>query len=126
MKYKLKIDKADSLFSQYIRLRDRECRRCHSPVQFNEKGLPVSHQASHFMGRRKENTRFDTDNVDTMCGGCHMYFTSHPLEHVQWQIETKGQALVDELKLRSNTYKKKDRALEQLYWAQEVKKIIPD
>lgn len=121
MKYKLKRDKADDVFSQFIRMRDGECRRCHSPVSFNAKGLPVTHQASHFVGRRKEATRFDPENVDTMCGGCHMYFTSHPAEHVKWQIETKGQAKVDEIILRSNLYHKKDRQAEYLYWSNKLK-----
>lgn len=123
MKYTIKLDKADKLFSQWIRLRDKECKRCHSPIKLKN-GLPVSHQASHFMGRRKENTRFDPDNVDTLCGGCHMYFTSHPLEHVEWQVKTKGQALVDDLKLRSSMYKKKDRNLEYLYWKQKLKEEL--
>jgi len=123
-KMKIKIDKADKAFSQYIRLRDMECRKCHSIVQKNDKGLPVSHQASHFMGRGKENTRFNELNVDTLCMGCHMYFTAHPLEHVDWQIEVKGQETVDELRLWSNQYKKKDRAAEYLYWNQKLKDLM--
>ena len=61
MSYGIKRDKADVVFSQYIRLRDMECKRCHSPVQVNDKGLPVTHQASHFQGRKKESTRFDEE-----------------------------------------------------------------
>ncbi len=113
---KIKIDKADRLFSQYIRLRDRECLRCHSRVQFNSKGLPVSHQASHFQGRGKENTRFDPNNVCTLDMGCHMYFTAHPAEHVAWQVERLGQNTVDKLILSSNLYCKKDRSGQALYW----------
>lgn len=123
MSWKIKIDPADKYFSQYIRLRDRECRRCHSPVKFNEKGLPISHQASHFKGRRKESTRFEPLNVDTLCGGCHAYFTENPTEHEAWQIQTKGQKVVNQLILLSNTYKKKDRELEKIYWKQKVKEI---
>lgn len=121
MSWNIKIDPADKVFSQWIRLRDRECRRCHSPVRFNDKGLPVSHQASHFKGRRKESTRFEPLNVDTLCGGCHAYFTENPSEHEAWQIQTKGQKVVDQLILLSNTYKKKDRALELIYWRNRLK-----
>lgn len=120
----IRIDKADRVFSQYIRLRDKECKRCHSPVRFNEKGLPVSHQASHFFGRGKEATRYDEKNVDCLCAACHMYFTAHPLEHVDWQVEVKGQKTVDELRLWSNQYKKKDRAAEYLYWDQKLKDLM--
>ena len=42
MGFGIKIDKADKVFSQYIRLRDKRCMRCGSAVQFNEKGLPIS------------------------------------------------------------------------------------
>ena len=123
MKYKVKRDKADAVFSQYIRKRDGKCMRCHSPVRFNEKGLPVSHQASHFVGRRKESVRFDEENVDCLCGACHMYFTAHPAEHYLWQVERKGQKTVDAIVLRSNTYHKKDRQMAYLYWSERLKEL---
>lgn len=118
---KVRIDPADTAFSQWIRLRDRECLRCHSPVAFNDKGLPVSHQASHFQGRRKESTRFDPENVVTLCGGCHSYFTANPAEHYQWQVETFSQDLVDRVVLRSNIPQKKDRKMALLYWRERLK-----
>lgn len=114
----VKIDPADAWFSKYIRLRDGECRRCGSPVQFNASGDPVSHQMSHFQGRRKEATRFDPENGDTMCGGCHMYLTANPYEHVEWQVDAKGKSVVDQIVVRSNGYKKKDRKMEALIWKQ--------
>lgn len=119
----IKIDQADKVFSQYIRLRDRECTRCHSLVTLNAKGLPVSHQASHFMGRGKEATRFDPANVDCLCGGCHMYLTAQPAEHYMWQVNRKGQQTVDALVLRSNQHKKKDRKMELLIWRQALKDL---
>lgn len=118
---KIKIDRADSLFSQWVRLRDRQCVKCGSAVQFNDKGMPVTHQASHFMGRGKESTRFEPLNVDTLCMGCHMFFTAHPAEHYRWQVERKGEDVIDKLVLQSNTYKKKDRKLEAMYWSQQLK-----
>lgn len=120
---KVKIDPADRVFSQYIRLRDRACKRCRSPVKINDKGLPISHQASHFQGRRKENTRFDELNADTLCTGCHMYFTANPAEHYAWQVEQKGQEAVDNIVLASNTYCKKDRKLWFIYWGKKLKEI---
>lgn len=122
----MKIDQADQHFSKYVRLYAGECRRCHSKVLLNESGDPISHQASHFQGRRKEATRFDLDNVDCLCGGCHMYFTANPYEHVQWQIETKGQDKVNEIIVRSNSYKKKDRKLEAMIWKQAYKDLKSD
>lgn len=123
MAYKITRDKADDVFSKFIRLRDMECRRCHSPVELNDKGLPISHQASHFQGRGKEATRFDEDNVDTLCGGCHMYFTSHPGDHYEWQVKIKGQKQVDVIIFRSNQYMKKDRQLAFIYWKTRLKEL---
>jgi len=118
----MKTDPADRAFSIWIRLRDRECKRCHSKVEFNDKGLPVSHQNSHFKGRAKESTRFMPENCDTLCGGCHMYFTSQPDEHYMWQVQTKGQKIIDQITLTAHTYKKKNRSLEAIYWRQQLLK----
>jgi len=112
----MKIDPADKAFSMYVRLLTGECRRCHSPVRYNDNGDPISHQASHFQGRRKEPTRFDLENVDCLCGGCHKYFTAMPYEHVQWQIKTKGEDVVNAIIIRSNGHKKKDRKMEAMIW----------
>lgn len=120
---KIKIDAADKAFSQWVRLRDMKCLRCQSPVQLNDKGLPVSHQASHFQGRGKESTRFDPENVITLCTGCHMYFTAHPAEHYMWQVSRMGQAAADALVLRSNMYVRKDRKLQAMLWKQELAKL---
>ena len=120
----IKLDKADKVFSQYVRLRDKECKRCHSTVKLNAKGLPVSHQASHFQGRGKEATRFDPENVRTLCGGCHMYLGANPAEHYLWQVQELGQETVDATVLRSNMYHKKDRAAEYLYWNQKLKELL--
>lgn len=124
MSFGIKLRPSDKAFSQYIRLRDRQCMRCLSPVQFNAQGLPVSHEASHFQGRRKEATRFDVENVDTMCSGCHTYLGANPYEHVQWQVKYKGQTVVDSVVLRSNGYKKRDDKMEVIIWRAAIKDIL--
>lgn len=86
--------------------------------------MPVSHECSHFMGRGKEATRHDPENCDTLCYGCHAYFTAHPAHHLEWQIETKGQAKVDEIVARSNTYKKRDDKTEAALWRQKLKEMV--
>jgi hypothetical protein len=123
MSFGIKLDQADSAFSKWVRLRDMKCMRCGSLVQLNAKGLPVSHQNSHFQGRGKENTRFDPDNCDTLCGGCHSYLGANPAEHYLWQVSRKGQAKVDEIVLKSNMYCKKDRKSEAIYWRQKLKEL---
>lgn len=118
---KIKIDKADRLCSIYVRLRDGKCLRCGSRVHLSEHGLPITHQASHFQGRAKENTRFNLDNLCTLDMGCHMYFTAHPAEHYKWQVDRLGHEKVDEIVLASNTYCKKDRTGWYLYFKQKLK-----
>ncbi len=51
-----------------------------------------------------------------------MYLTSQPNEHFDWQVLTKGQKVVDQIILTSNTYKRKDRVLEAMLWKQEILK----
>lgn len=117
---KVKIDVADKAFSLYIRTRDKwTCQRCNKSYTPPTMAL----HCSHFQGRGKEATRFDPLNADALCYGCHQYFTSHPAEHLAWQVQRKGQAVVDEIVLRSNTYKKKDRKFEALKWRTELEEL---
>ncbi|HOR57730.1 MAG TPA: recombination protein NinG [bacterium] len=110
----IKIDKADKVFSQYIRLRDRKCVRCKSPVKIKNK-LPVSHHASHYFGRGKENTRFDPENVDCLCFGCHRIWGSDDREaYREFKINQLGEKRFNDLVLRSNFLVKKDRKLSYL------------
>ena len=117
---KIKIDVADKLFSKWIRLRDKQCVRCRSKVKFNSKGLPISHECSHFKGRGREATRFEPLNCDTLCYGCHAYLTAHPDKHIEFQVERKGQDVVDKIILQANSYKKKDRAAERKIWRERL------
>lgn len=113
MSFRITIDPADVVFSQWIRLRDKYCVRCGSPVQINGKGLPVSHENSHYHGRGRENTRFDESNCDCLCSGCHQIWGSEDKEGYRYfKIKQLGQRGFDALLIASNTYKKKDRVME--------------
>ena len=117
---KVKIDKADKVFSQYIRTRDNwTCQRCGKRYEPPTSAL----HCSHFMGRGKEATRFDEENADAMCYGCHQYFTAHPLFHYDWQVKRKGQKTVDSLRLRANQYHKRDREMAYIYWTERLKEL---
>jgi hypothetical protein len=54
--------KADKEFSLFIRDRDKTCFFC----------LNRATQNSHFWGRGNSATRYDPENCDGVCGGCHM------------------------------------------------------
>lgn len=122
---KIKIDKADQVFSQYIRLRDMECKRCHSPVHLNDKGIPVSHTNSHYFGRIKESVRFDPDNADTLCMPCHRIWGSDDREaYKTFKLNQLGQKGYDALQVRANTYQKKDRKMSLLICKQLLKEVL--
>jgi hypothetical protein len=118
--HNIKVDRADQLFSRYVRLRDKECLKCHrrGGGEYHIQGL----QCSHFYGRRKESTRFDLLNADSLCAGCHKWFTEHKTEYEAWKLERLGQKEYDLLMLRSNTPAKKDRKLQAMIWKELLKK----
>lgn len=120
---KVKIDRADTVFSQAIRLRDGECKRCGSKVKLNDKGLPVSHTNSHYFGRGAESTRFDTENCDCLCCGCHKIWDSRDREDYRdFKIKQLGEDGFQRLLVRSKQIVKKDRKM-ALIKAKELLKI---
>lgn len=117
---RVKIDVADQAFSLYVRNRDNwTCQKCGADHHIKRSSL----HCSHFMGRGKEATRFEPLNADAICYPCHVRFGAHPQEHLAWQIERKGQEVVDKLIAQSNTYKKKDRKAEVLVWRAKLKEM---
>lgn len=124
---RITLDPADKVFSQYIRLRDGECVRCHSLVEFNSKGLPVSHQASHYISRGKESTRFDESNVDCLCHGCHQYWGSADKEgYRNFKLAQLGMQEFNLLQMRGYTTQKKDRKLALIYWRARLKELLKE
>lgn len=124
---KIKIDIADTLFSQWIRLRDKECVRCHSRVEFNDEGLPVTHQASHYFSRAAESTRFYPENVDTLCYGCHQHWGSADKEgYREFKKKQLGVIGWKLLQFRHESYKKKDRKMERIIWRAALKKALQE
>jgi hypothetical protein len=123
--HKIKLDPADIVFSQWVRLNSMQCVRCHSTVKLNNKGLPISHQASHYFGRGRENTRFEPDNVDCLCGGCHQIWGSTDREAYRvFKLKQLGQKRYDSLTVQANTYCKKDRELMKIVWREKLKEYL--
>lgn len=82
-------NKADRLFSLYIRGRDRVCVKC---------GRQVNLQCAHVFSRRYMNVRFDPRNAVTLCAGCHKYFTHNPIEWEDFMVERMGTVAYSELR----------------------------
>ena len=107
--HQIKLDRVDILFSKYIRLRDKKCQRCGRKGTGKE-GI-AGLQNSHFFSRRKESTRFDELNCDTLCAGCHKFFTEHRTEFEDWKQKRMSIKEYNLLELRANTPVKKDRKM---------------
>lgn len=118
----LKLDKADTTFSKYIRLRDKRCVRCGRMGHMNADGEPINGlQCSHFFGRSKESTRFDPENCDTLCFGCHQQWGSTNTEaYREFKIKQLGEERFKKLRIRAELLQKKDRKLSYLF----VKKLL--
>ena len=122
---KIKIDKADQEFSLYIRRRDKKCVRCGSPGKPDKDGNPVvGLQNSHYFGRGKESTRFDPQNCDSLCFGCHQYWGSEDREaYRNFKIKQLGEEGYKRLVIRANSLVKKDRSF-SLLKARELNRTL--
>lgn len=121
---KIRIDPADVTFSKAIRTRDEWiCQRCHTDYKKrNHRGL----ECSHYFGRGRENIRFDPENCDALCTGCHQVWGSDDKEgYRNFKIKQLGRNGFDKLMLRANTIKKRDRKME-LIKAREYLKLMEE
>lgn len=122
MKGKIKIYAADRVFSRYIRLRDGRCVRCGNTGSGKD-GIETLH-CSHFFGRRKESVRYDPDNCDTLCFGCHQHWGSDNREsYREFKKKQLGEQRFNALVVRANTRQKRDRKLSKIK-AQELLKTV--
>lgn len=84
--------RADRLFSQYVRLRDKQCTVC---------GTTQNLQCAHVVSRRFSATRCVPDNAHTLCAGHHMEFTEDPHAHVMWAYRMIGEERYAELRTQA-------------------------
>jgi len=99
--------KNDTLFSRYIReLANWQCAACGKDYSDNHQGL----HCSHYFSRRKENTRFDTDNSIALCIYHHNLWGHGDgrAEYTEFMIKKLGQEGFDLLRARSDLYSKRD------------------
>lgn len=118
----IKRDEADVIFSRYVRLKAKKCENC-GRLGTGKEGI-TGLQASHFHGRRKESVRFDLENVDCFCIGCHrMLGTNNRQAYEAYKLKQLGQKRYDLLLLRANTTGKKDRVLQKIIWTKALKEL---
>lgn len=120
----IKIKPADRLFSTYIREKANwKCRKCGKVCRVNGEWIGRL-EASHYFSRGHGNTKFDEQNVYSLCGGCHKrmggYKPSEDGEYDLWVKEMLGEKEYTKLKIRAKSYHKKDDKLDLLF----VKELI--
>lgn len=92
--------KADSAFSIYIRKRDRgKCYTCGKVAHWKEM------QASHFVSRNHNNTRYDEDNVKCACYQCNVMFDGNKDVFAFRLVQDYGQNILQELQDKKNVLK---------------------
>lgn len=85
--------KADTLFSRFIRARDKVCQKC--------KKTPAS-QCAHIFSRNNQTTRWDEKNAVGMCYYCHlMWGHREPAEFMEWIEKYLGKIELEKLRKRS-------------------------
>jgi len=97
---KLKLFPSDVLFSKYIRTRDNwTCQRC------SKKYTPptAALHCSHYWSRGNWSVRFDEDNCEALCYGCHSHLGGNPILHTEHKKSKLGEKKFDELMIRRNT-----------------------
>jgi len=99
---KAKIFPSDREWSKYIRTRDMwTCQRCSKQYDPPTSAL----HCSHFWSRGNWRVRFDEDNTEALCYGCHSYLGGNPVEFHKYYLEKLGQERFDALEKRKNTPK---------------------
>jgi len=116
----IKSTKWDKVFSKYVRTRDLwTCQRCGSVHLPNSQGL----HNSHFVGRGKYATRFDEDNCEALCYGCHRHLGSNPVLHKDHKVEKLGQERFDALMERSRQLTKRNKVLTKEFYVTLKQKL---
>jgi hypothetical protein len=113
----------DILFSKYLRIRSKGiCARCKHFFDWK-----YQMEVSHFKGRRSKSGRWNEDNVDPTCKGCHRFFEENPHEYVEWKKKQLGEERYDKLILRLNLpskgLNKVDESMLKLYYKKKLEEI---
>lgn len=119
----MKITRADYYFSLFIRSRDGwVCQRCGAsdpprPAVFYKSHL----QNSHYFGRTMLPVRFDEDNCDTLCHGCHRYWEKEDREGYRaFKIKQLGESRYNRLDYRAHKGSSPDRFFISLYYYKKL------
>ncbi len=118
---KIRRDKLDTLFSEFIRRRAVAriggCEYCGKGKRWQDM------DCSHFHGRRKLSTRYDPDNCAGLCRPCHFFLGEHPNKHADWFEKRLGSDRYEQLNIRAETICKN---LDREKLTLDIKKMIEE
>lgn len=115
----IKLRPNDTKFSNYIREKAGwKCQKCGKSCKVGGEWI-AKLEASHYIGRRKETTRFDPDNVYSLCFTCHKrmggYTRNEDGEYDLWVKKLLGPKKYRALVIRANLPGKWDDKLTKMY-----------
>jgi hypothetical protein len=96
----------DKIVSQIVRKRDKWCVICGKPVQFNDKGDPVTNDCGHFLGRKVDATRWDLRNCNCQCRSCNWKHNDNPIPYYHYMHGKYGLGVVAELEMLYREHRK--------------------
>ena len=109
------VKELDTIFSKYIRLRDRlkPCICCGEPLGMNASG--GNYDAGHYVSRSHMATRWDEANVHAQRKHCNRYLGGNPIGFEEGIIQRLGEPEVVRLKaLRHTTVNYSIPAIQEL------------
>lgn len=124
--YKVRRNRADILFSDHIRKKAGwKCESCGKICRID--GIWIAKlEASHYWVRNHWNTRYDEENVYSLCFTCHKRMGEYKREeNGEYDLFVKarlGNKKYKNLKLRANMTARRDEKL----WLLFVKQLIKD
>ena len=95
-------DKADNVFSHFIRERDSNiCFTCKKQLD------PKESQCGHFMSRSHLNTRFSEENCHCQCVACNVFkHGNYPVYALELMKKFNGGWIIEKLNFESQIIKK--------------------
>lgn len=96
----------DRIVSMIVRKRDKWCIICGQPVEFNDKGDPITNDCGHFLGRKVDATRWDLKNCNCQCRSCNWKHNDNPMPYYYAMLNKYGMEIIEDLQERYTGHRK--------------------
>jgi len=127
---KLQIKRMDNKFAVLTKLRaNLTCQKTGNYYPLLDSGkIQPGLECSHFITRKRFNTRWSYENCYCINTGSHFFFDQHKQEYEKWLIEARGfnQDKIDLLKYKSVQQFSGDLGFIEIWIDQELEKVLPN